>query len=250
LEKFTLSKLNDTKTNILVIAPPAIQSKIVVRGVFIHGKCIRFSDSAKNLGILIDSTLSFEAQIKKLIKECFAFIKDLYSILIYLTMDHLKTLICSYIFQRIDYCNALYYGLNEALITRLQLVQNAAARILKKKFNLPSLDHVFHQMHWLKVKESSIDKILVISHKCMAGCAPQTLNNMFQLSRGDRRCLVKETRVQNVFGERAFSHLGPKLWNLLPQTIRAEPDVEKFKKSLKTYLMLHSQTFIERSKLR
>ena len=132
------------------------------------------------------------------------FIKDLYGILNYLTKDHLKILICAYIFQRIDYCNVLYYGINESLVRRLQLVQNAAARLIKRKFNISSLNKVFDEMHWLKVKERLIYKTLIISRKCITGSAPQALNSLFQMSPRERRCLVNETRVHNCFGERAF----------------------------------------------
>ena len=80
-------KLNDTKTNILVIAPPSIQSAIWIRGVFVKDKCISFVNSAKNLGVLLDSELSLVDQIFQVAKSCLLFIKDLYSICSYLTKD-------------------------------------------------------------------------------------------------------------------------------------------------------------------
>ena len=52
--------LNASKTKILVIAPPSIQSEIIIRGVFINNVCIRFVDSAKNLGVILDNVLSFK----------------------------------------------------------------------------------------------------------------------------------------------------------------------------------------------
>ena len=41
-------KLNQTKTKILLIAPPSVQKEILIHGVFLEGTCIRFVDSAKN----------------------------------------------------------------------------------------------------------------------------------------------------------------------------------------------------------
>ena len=41
--------LNQSKTKILVIAPPSLQPEIIIRGVFLENTCIRFVDSAKNL---------------------------------------------------------------------------------------------------------------------------------------------------------------------------------------------------------
>ena len=60
---------------------------------------------------------------------------------------------------------------------------------------------------------------------------------------------LRETKFHNRYGCRAFSHTGPKLWNLLPLEIRTEEDTEKFKKKLKSFLMIKGHdycTWIER----
>ena len=124
--------LNQGKTKILVIAPPSIQPEIIIRGVFIQNVCIRFVNSAKNLGVILDNELSFECQINKVTKGCYATIKKLSQVKGYLSEEEMKQLVSSYIFQLIDYCNALYYGINANLIMKLQRVQNCAARLVSK----------------------------------------------------------------------------------------------------------------------
>ena len=78
-------KLNETKTKILIMAPPSIQLQIVIRGIFIGNECIRFVDSAKNLGIILDNILSFESQINNLVKVCFITLKKLHQVKGYLS---------------------------------------------------------------------------------------------------------------------------------------------------------------------
>ena len=80
------------------------------------------------LGVVLDNELSFECQINKVAKGCYGTIKKLSQIKGYLSEEELKQLVSSYIFQLIDYCNALYYGINANLIMKLQRVQNCAAR--------------------------------------------------------------------------------------------------------------------------
>ena len=93
-------------------------------------------------------------------------------------------------------------------------------------------------MHWLNVKERFIYEILVILRKYTAVCVPQTLNKLFQLSRGDRLC-ERDSSADRVWRESLLS-LGPEaLKSFFSQTIRAEPDVEKYKKSLKTFVLYH-----------
>ena len=48
--------LDEDKTQIIVIAPPAVKKEIIINGIFLDNKCIRFVDSAKNLGVLQDGT--------------------------------------------------------------------------------------------------------------------------------------------------------------------------------------------------
>ena len=45
---------------------------------------------------------------------------------------------------------------------------------------------------------------------------------------------LQETKCTNKYGNRAFSHVGPKLWNLLQKDIRNEHDTAMFKKMLKS----------------
>ena len=79
--------LNQTKKKILVLAPPSVQREIVIRGVFLEGTCIRFVDTAKNLGVILDEVLSFETQVNSVIKSSFANLKKLHQIKGYMSED-------------------------------------------------------------------------------------------------------------------------------------------------------------------
>ena len=239
-------KLNEDKTKILVIAPPSIQKEIYVGGVLLNNGCIRFDECAKNLGILIDDELSFEPQVNKVVKSCFNIIRKLWSIKRFLTIEHLQTLICSYIFSKIDYCNCLYYGINQSTLDKLQRVQNSAARLIRKIDGNLTLDEVFKKFHWLKVHERILYKILVIVHKCLIQKAPPSLCLLVSYAESDRTMKLCETRVKTKFGDRAFSHVGPKLWNMLPWAVRKVNITDVFKKSLKSYLIVNGTDFIRR----
>ena len=48
-----------------------------------------------------------------------------------ITLFHgIYSLWSAFISCRLDYCNSLLYGINDGLLRRLQLVQNAAARLV------------------------------------------------------------------------------------------------------------------------
>ena len=73
---------------------------------------------------------------------------------------------------------------------------------------------------------------------------------MIRRSTLQRNSKLQETRTRSSYGDRAFSHVAPKLWNLLPNEISEEEDVMEFKKKLKSFLMTKGDEFIEWTKMR
>ena len=135
-------RLNPSKTKILVVAPPNIQLDTNIRSIFLNSKCIRFVQSARNLGVLLDDELSFISHINNLVKASFSVIKKTSQVKGYLTEQQLKQIVSSDVFMRLDYCNSLFYGLQNELIQRMQKVQNCAARLVSKKKLSLSLIHI------------------------------------------------------------------------------------------------------------
>ena len=93
---------------------------IVIQETFIDRNCIRFVNSAKNLGVILDNDLSFERQINSVVKSCFNIIRNLSKIRALLTYEQLRTAVRACIFSKLDYCNSMYYGINSILINKLQ----------------------------------------------------------------------------------------------------------------------------------
>ena len=235
--------MNQDNTKILVIAPPSISNNIVIGGMFLNSDCIRFVNSARNLGVILESDLMFNKQVKKVVTSCFMLLRKLYSIKHFLTPSQLKSLVCSKVFSLIDYCNSLYFGLNAATIKKLQHVQNCAARLIIKRGDPKPMEEFFLESHWLKVRERIIYKILLTVHKCLHDLAPVLLTELLEYAESDRWMKLRETKINSKFGMRAFSHVGPKLWNLLPHYIRSEHKTELFKKMIKSYLITSGDEF-------
>ena len=188
--------------------------------------------------------MSFECQINKVVKSCYTFIKKLTQVKGFLSQTQLQQLVSSDVFSEIDYCNSLYYGISSKLIMKLQRVQNCAARLVwKNRIANGSMDNVLMELHWLKVKFRHLYKILLIVHNCLHDNAPNELVSMLEYAESSRTMNLRETKFTNKYGVRAFSHVGPKLWNLLPMKIRDEHETGNFKKALKSFLMLRGDEY-------
>ena len=132
--------------------------------------------------MFFDSELSLNPQINKVVSACFSTLRLLSRIKLFLTSEELNTMVCTLIFAIIDYCNALYYGLNAEAIDKLQRVQNSAARLVMKvnRFDRVRSDELCSQLHWLKVIERIVYKVLLIVHKCVNQTAPVEMIEMFR----------------------------------------------------------------------
>ena len=218
---------------------------IIINGTFINGKCIRFVDCAKNLGVLFDAELNLDAQVNKVVSSCFSTIRLLSRVKFFLESEQLSTLVCALIFSIMDYCNALYYGLKSETIDKLQRVQNSAARLVMKvnRFDHVHMNDLFEKLHWLRVRERIVYKVLLIVHKSVNKTAPMELCEMFRFVQSDRTRKLNVNTSVGMMGQRAISVCGPKLRNALPKDLREETCTEEFKKRLKTFLFKDKDEF-------
>ena len=120
-------------------------------------------------------------------------------------------------------------------------MQNAAVRLVcgGRKFDRQPITHHFVELHWLKIKERIVFKNCITVHKCIWGHAPRSFVKKIVIG-NPRTFKLVEVKNNGQFGERAFSRAGPKIWNCLPLHVRIVGDIEKFKKLLKSYLMIQS----------
>ncbi|KAA0722921.1 hypothetical protein E1301_Tti013651 [Triplophysa tibetana] len=160
-----------------------------------------------------------------------------------LSLSDAEKLIHAFMTSRLDYCNALLGGCPAGLLQKLQLVQNAAARVLTRTKKFEHITPVLSTLHWLPIKHRIKFKILLITYKALHGLAPQYLNELLlyyspaRALRSQASCQLVIPRIsKSSAGERSFSYLAPKLWNILPCTVREADTLCQFKSRLKTHL--------------
>ena len=81
-----------------------------------------------------------------------SFISNISKVCKYLSRNAVEMFIHSLKTSRLDYANAILYGVKEKHLTHLQSAQNAAARVLTKTWNQDHITPVMKIFHWLPVK--------------------------------------------------------------------------------------------------
>ena len=129
MKKISL-KINEDKTEFIIFH----RNKELIRSYSLQvgDNSILLSNSTKILGVSFDQKMTLNQHITNTCKSAYFQIRRINSIRQYLTDNALKTLTQSIVISRLDYCNSVCIGLPMKSIHRLQLAQNAAARVVKR----------------------------------------------------------------------------------------------------------------------
>ena len=239
-------KLNDNKTNFILIGTRQQLSKVDVDSLCVGDSIVSQIKSAKNLGTWMDNSLNLKINVNNTCKAAYYHLTNVRRIRKYLDEKTTQTLVHALIIGRIDYCNSILYGLPAKELAKLQRLQNSAARII---FNIPRMCHitpVLRELHWLPVQFRIQFKLIIITFKVIKGQGPMYLQELVRLQQSGAYSLRSSNKglmlqIPNVIskktlGDRAYMCAAPKLWNSLPYHVRNENDFNKFKILLKTYL--------------
>lgn len=238
-------KINDTKTEVMVIGSRQQIAKVNVNGIKIGNDVVKPVRSLRNLGVIMDENMRMDRHIGKICKTAYYHLRNIRRIRPFLSKDAASTIVHAFVANQLDYCNALLYGLPKYLIDKLQHVQNTAVRVL---LELRKYDHItpsLQQLHWLPVCQRITFKICLLVFKALHGLAPGYIKNcleVHQMTRYKTRSTTRAIRLKTprikclTFGGRALQSSGPKLWNNLPENLKLLTDYHQFKCQLKTHL--------------
>ena len=169
--------------------------------------------------------MTLDGQIAATCRSSYMHIRMINTIRQYLTNDAVKTLTQSLVTPRLDYCNIIYNGLPMKSIKRLQLTQNAAARLIrriKKRAHITPVLRDLH-VHWLPVVKRCQFKILVFTYKSLKNEAPSYISdllNWYQQNhplRSANTTSIIPKRYKSVrYGKRLMDTGAAMRWNSLP----------------------------------
>ena len=127
---------------------------------------------------------------------------------------------------------------------RLQRIQNQCARILTKSPRREHITPVLMKLHWLKIQDRIIYKMLMLTYKSYYNMAPPYLCELINKKEShvntrlgtDHHQLIMSPiskHCSNTFLERSFIYAAPCEWNKLSEHIRTS-NFDCFRKSVKS----------------
>lgn len=237
--------LNEKKTELLIFGKNKnLLANTPLFNITLNGQILIPKQEFKNLGIYFDVQLRFSSHVNHLIKKSYGKLKSLYMHKDVLDPGIKLKLCDSLILSTLSYGNVLYWpALTQRDRLSLQKIQNSCIRY---SFNLRKFDRIsekFAESGWLKLHEKFTLNLACLIYKINLHHEPTYLFS--KLLRGSnvhgcntRHCdLYTVPRHRTTEFQRSFSYNAAKIYNKLPQDIKASPSLISFRKNLKKYLL-------------
>ena len=236
-------KLNDTKTDVIVLASPHYTESTRAITVTVGNASIASSQHIRNLGVIFDQTMSMQNHVSSVCQSAFFHLRNIRTLKPFLTTDTLTTVAHAFLSSRIDYCNSILIGIPDRCVGQLQRIQNCTARLIANTKKYDHIRPILIRLHWLPVKQRILFKLLLITYKAVHGEAPSyicellTLHTPNRSLRSSGQLLLHQPRSRlKHYEDAAFSVTAPSVWNSLPINIRSAATISTFKSLVQTHL--------------
>ena len=240
--------LNESKTEAIVIHSSSLRRPIHIEHVDVCGQYVATSTIVRDLGVAIDADLSMVTQVANVCRSAYYHLSRIARARGAMTTSVCKCLVHALVTSRLDYGNAMLFGISDRLLHRLERVQRSAARVVMqlRRDDRRSITSVLQHLHWLPTRKRIEYKLLMVVHTALYTGTSAYLASLLHCHsprrtlRSGGGLLLDVPRVNlERYGRRAFACAGPTLWNSLPLELRAIQNTRQFGKLLKTFLFFN-----------
>jgi hypothetical protein len=207
------------------------------------GKQIEPATSSKDLGVVIDSHLTYDEHINTTVASCMAKLCQINRVKDSFDKDSLCLMVSTLVMSKLLYCSSVWSNTSTKNVKKLQAVQNFAGRIVTQTRKFDHITPVMEELNWLPVKEHLLYRDTIMTYKCMNEMAPPYLCNKFR-----NRATIHGRHTRNrdqlqiplytsASGQRTFNYRAVKIWNSLDLELKELKSLRKFKNTLKSKLL-------------
>ena len=194
----------------------------------------------KFLGVYIDQNLSWNVHVNNLCKKIAAGIGVINRSRAFVPFDTLQYMYSSLVQPNFDYCSEIWGCCNKTLSTKLQKLQNRAARILLRASYDTNSDSLVDKFGWRKLdKQRLITKAKMVYKN---GLAPNYLRSKFTYRSNVSSYSFRDTNdnltiplPHTDFMKNSFSYSEAVLWNSLPIELRQANSLGAFRAGCKQH---------------
>jgi len=236
-------QLNPSKSEIIQFTATRGRDRVDdVTSLQLSNAAIEPSSTVKSLGVTLDRKLSFDAHVINVCRMCYCHIRALRHVRESLPDDVCRTVACSIVGSRLDYCNSLLAGTSRSNLAKLQRVQNTLARVVLRRGKFDHITPALKELHWLPIEHRLTFKLATLTYNIKTIGQPVYLRELLsdyepvRTLRSSFKRLLTAKVADSTLVARGFRNSAVTVWNNLPDSIRHCTNIDIFKRRLKTHL--------------
>nr|CAI5868574.1 unnamed protein product [Callosobruchus analis] len=177
-EKYCLT-LNPSKSVVMLFGRRRAQRRVIHKiSIKINSVGIPLTNKTKNLGVYIDTSLTFSDHISHILRRGYSSLKSLYSSRKILSKKNKIILTEALVLSHANYANAVYTpSLRKCDQARLQKLQNSCIRFITGAKRNEHISHFFKELNWLNMKERATLHAACLYYKIIKIQKPAYLYN-------------------------------------------------------------------------
>ena len=233
--------LTVSKTKMMIIGSNQRLSRIPEISLSLNGELIDMVNTFKYLGKILESQLLFKTHIDSLVEKTTNKLGLLYKTRWLFDKDTALALYKSLITPHFDYGLVLYEVAPQQELNRLQVIQNAAARLILLADPRCPVYQLHEQLNLDTLATRCCKSMVKITYSCLYDKMPLYLHQKFtpvtyngRVTRSTEEGILDVPRVRTKYGQYAYSCRGPLQWNLTASTFKAVTNKVHLKTLLQT----------------
>ena len=157
----------------------------------------------------------------------------------YMNFEKKRTIMNAFIISQLGYCPLAWMFHSRKLNCRINRIHERALRIVYDDEN-KTFEELLRMDNSFKIHIRNIQSLSIELFKIVNGCSPEIMNDIFPLKDLTKYCTKFPFKTKNVntekYGIDTLSFLGPKIWSLIPQSIKDASSVKQFKNKIRKLL--------------
>ena len=149
-----------------------------------------------------------------------------------------KIIMNSFIASQFGYCPLVWMFHSRALNNRINRIHERSLRMVYQDYKA-SFEDLLEKDESFTVHERNIHTLCLELYKVAWGISPQIMRLVFPTKPNINypwENIFQTCNIKTVtWGSESLSHLGPKIWSLIPLSLKKIPVLHKFKKKIKLW---------------
>ena len=233
--------LNVKKTKLLLIGSSRKLNELKESPrVTVYDQEIECVDSAKILGVVIDSNLNFHKHVDSIFKTASSKLYVIRRLKPFVPLSELSILFNALVMPHLLYCSSVWCHRNKANVDKLFKVQKRAARLITNSAWDTDSSHLLNYLKWTPLPQRYVMNDLIMLFKCKHNLVPEYLcnginvfqsNNGYSTRQSENGTMILPVCKTEMY-RKSFFFMAPKLWNNLDNEIKKLTSLRSFKRNL------------------